>query len=93
MSNVDVIVERTPNPNAVKFTLDRTVVAEGSASFADAEQAAAHPLAAKLFAVDGVQAVFFLSNFVTITRDPAHAWETVAPEVVNAIQEHYAAES
>lgn len=89
MNYVDVMVEPTPNPNAVKFTLDRAVTESGSESFADAEQAASNPLAAKLFELEGVQAVFFLNNFVTITRDPQKDWNTLATEVVNVIQAHY----
>lgn len=89
MNYVDVMVEPTPNPNAFKFTLDRAVTEGGSESFANAEQAAANPLAAKLFALEGVQAVFFLNNFVTITRRPDRDWNALATDVVNVIQEHY----
>lgn len=89
MNYVDVMVDPTPNPNAFKFTLDRAVTEGGSQSFANKEQAEANPLAAKLFELPGVQAVFFLNNFVTITRDPAASWDALVPEVVNVIQAHY----
>lgn len=89
MDYVDVMVEPTPNPNAFKFTLDRAVTEGGSQSFASAEEAQSHPLAAKLFELDGVQAVFFLNNFVTITRNPERDWNSLATEVVNVIQAHY----
>lgn len=93
MNYVDVMVDPTPNPNAFKFTLDRAVTEGGSESYADKEQAQAHPLAAKLFELPGVAAVFFLNNFVTVTRDPSQSWDDLAPEVVNVIQEHYAGEA
>jgi len=37
--------------------------------------------------------VFFLNNFVTITRDPSQSWDQLVPEVVNVIQEHYQGQS
>lgn len=89
MSYVDVMVDPTPNPNAVKFTLDRAVTEGGSESFANKEQAQANPLAAKLFELPGVAAVFFLNNFITITRDPEFSWDSLVTEVVNVIQAHY----
>lgn len=89
MNYVDVMVDPTPNPNAYKFTLDRAVTEGGSRSFMNKEQAQAHPLAAKLFEVPGVAAVFMLNNFVTITRDPGYDWDALAPEVVNVIQAHF----
>jgi len=42
-------IQSTPNPNALKFVLTRTV-ADQPISFFNAEAAANHPLAAKLFA-------------------------------------------
>ena len=50
--------ERTPNPNSIKWVLGRPVV-EGarSAHFDAAPEPDVSPLAAKLFAVDGVTAL------------------------------------
>ena len=43
--------QRTPNPNALKFTLDRRVVeGSGSLSFNDPGSAANDPIAGPLFA-------------------------------------------
>lgn len=89
MNYVDVMVDPTPNPNAVKFTLDRAVTEGGSESYANKEQAQANPLAAKLFELPGVAAVFMLNNFITITRDPEYGWDALASEVVNVIQAHF----
>ncbi len=87
------MADPTPNPNAYKFTLDRLVTPGGSQSFASADQAAANPLAARLFAVEGVKALFFLNNFITVTKDPAASWETLVPAIVEAITDHFAAEA
>ncbi|MFS8524399.1 MAG: NifU N-terminal domain-containing protein [Limnochordales bacterium] len=77
----------------MKFTLDRAVTEGAPESFASKDQAQANPLAAKLFELPGVASVFFLNNFVTITRDPSQSWDQLVPEVVNVIQEHYQGQS
>ena len=43
MSSQDVLIriQATPNPNAWKFVLDRPVLNEGKATYADAQEAAA----------------------------------------------------
>lgn len=89
MNYVDVMVDPTPNPNAYKFTLNRAVTAGRGESYMNKEQAQAHPLAAKLFEIPGVVSVFLLNNFITVTRDPAYGWETLAPEIVDVIQAHF----
>ena len=62
-----------------------------SANFSSArEAAAASPLAAALFRVDGVTGVFLGSDFMTVTKAEGAAWAEVKPGVFAAITEHYA---
>ena len=79
--------ERTPNPNSIKWVLGRSVV-EGSASayFESAPEPDVSPLAARLFAIDGVIGTFFASNFVTVTKRPEVEWTDIAQGVVDAIK-------
>jgi hypothetical protein len=78
--------ETTPNPNAVKFTLDRPVVAAGSRSFASRFEAMGDPLGAALFEIPGLMGVFCMADFITVTKDPAVAWEEIVPAVAAAIR-------
>jgi hypothetical protein len=50
----------------------------------------ASPLAKKLFNIDGVTAVFFSSDFVTVTKNDEHEWGVLKPEVFAAIMDFYA---
>ena len=50
------------------------------------------PLAARLFAIDGVEGVFLASNFVTVTKGEALEWADLAQSVVDAIKTHVSAE-
>jgi Fe-S cluster biogenesis protein NfuA len=84
--------EQTPNPATLKFLPGCTVVENGTADFNAAEDAAARsPLAARLFDVDGVAAVFFGHDFVTVTKDAAREWHVMKPALLGAIMEHFSA--
>ena len=81
--------ESTPNPATLKFLPGQTVLEAGTADFASAEAAAASPLAARIFAVDGVSGVFFGTDFVTVTKDDETEWDHVKPAILGAVMEHY----
>jgi hypothetical protein len=87
---VRVEIQPTPNINALKFVVDRRITEGRSQTFRSAEEATAHPLAAKLFAIPGVVQVFVLNDFVTVTRDPAAGWDAIAASAEAAIREHFA---
>ena len=86
---VKISTTPTPNPNAMKFTLDRTLVDKGSKTFDSAAEAAANPLAAALFGVPGVKSVFLLNSFITVTKDAAADWKSLVPELETAVRTHF----
>ncbi|MEH7829086.1 NifU family protein [Gemmobacter denitrificans] len=81
--------ESTPNPATLKFLPGRDVLEIGTADFPTAEAGSKSPLAARIFAVDGVQAVFFGSDFVTVTKTDEADWNHIKPAILGAIMEHY----
>ncbi|NHF73966.1 NifU family protein [Paracoccus xiamenensis] len=81
--------ETTPNPATLKFLPGQTVLDRGTADFTEAEAAAASPLAARIFAVNGVTGVFLGSDFVTVTKADTTQWDHIKPAVLGAIMEHY----
>jgi len=81
--------ESTPNPATLKFLPGAAVMPRGTADFTDAAGAAASPLAARLFAVEGVRGVFLGGDFVTVTKADGLDWAHLKPEVLGAIMEHY----
>lgn len=79
--------ERTPNPNSIKWVLGSPIVEGGaSAHFASAPDPEVSPLAARLFKVNGVEAVFLASNFVTVTKRGELEWTDIAQPIVDAIK-------
>ncbi len=83
--------EQTPNPATLKFLPGGTIMAKGTAHFANPEMAGSAPLAARLFAVDGVTAVFFGADFVSVTKDDAIEWYVLKPSILGALMEHLTA--
>ena len=81
--------ESTPNPATPKFLPGQTVLEAGTADFPSAEAAAGSPLAQRLFAVEGVTAVFLGTDFVTVTKAEDIAWEHIKPALLGAVMEHY----
>lgn len=78
----------TPNPAAMKFTAEqRLVEGKGSKSYYNAEQAAEDPVAAAVFAVDGVENVFMADDFLTVTKQAAADWSALGPRVIAAMEQ------
>ena len=86
---VQITPEPTPNPNALKFTLDRPSTDRRTETYREGSDPADSPLGAKIFALDGVTNVFLTSNFVSVTKEDMVAWDELGPEVMDAIQEHF----
>src|SRR3546814_636571 len=83
--------EPTPNPATLKFIPGEAVLAEGSADFADAGQAARSPLARDLFEIDGVTRVFLGTDFISVSKADEQNWQVLKPSVLGAIMEHFTA--
>jgi Fe-S cluster biogenesis protein NfuA len=83
--------EGTPNPATLKFLPGRDVMGAGTADFASATAAERSPLAAALFALPGVARVFLGGDFITITKSDLSAWQSLKPQVLGAIMEHFVA--
>jgi len=86
---VDIYIESNPNPNSLKFVADRMLVGEGeSYDFPDAESAEHAPLASALFQFPFVRRVFYMNNFVTVTKVEQVNWEDVKLELRNFIKSY-----
>ena len=84
-----VQTEPTPNPATLKFLPGKTVMDEGTIFFENEESADTSPLAVNLFAIRGVESVFFGSDFITITKADASEWALMKPAILGSIIEHF----
>jgi Fe-S cluster biogenesis protein NfuA len=85
-SSIAITLEFTPNPNTLKFVVNRPLLERGTANFPDAAAAAHAPLAQEVFKVEGISAVMLGSNFVTITKAPTGDWDVIAEQVPQAVE-------
>jgi Fe-S cluster biogenesis protein NfuA len=83
--------EGTPNPATLKFLPGRDVMGLSTADFASAGTAARSPLATALFALPGVARVFLGGDFITVTKTDELTWQTLKPQVLSVIMEHFVA--
>ena len=79
--------EDTPNPQSLKFTPGEAVLGEGALGrdFPTLETAAASPLAAALFEIDGVMSVYLGADFITVTKAEAVEWMHLKPALLGTI--------
>jgi NFU1 iron-sulfur cluster scaffold homolog, mitochondrial len=83
-----VTFSETPNPDAGKFTVGRTLVEGRRGRTVDSVEAAeGDPVAARLLVEPGVRSVFIVADFVTVTKEPDAAWSELAPRVRAALRE------
>ena len=79
-------VQGTPNPNAAKFVLGRSLLGDEGRTFFDAEAASDNPLAARLFDVEGVRALYMVDNFITVTKADGAEWDDLVEPIRKAIE-------
>lgn len=75
----------TPNPNAMKFTLDVTLSERIDTTRGEGTDS---PFARAMLEVGGVASVFGVNDFVTITRDPDADWDPIICAVEDAAAAH-----
>ena len=71
-----LMIQSTPNPNALKFVLNAPVKTEGKATYKKSEECEHNPLAKMIFSVSPhIKEVYFFDNYITVTQDGALEWD------------------
>ena len=81
--------EQTPNHQTLKFLPVKVDMDDGTAFFQNVGEAANSPFAKRLFDVEGVEGVFFGSDFITITKGQSLDWQVMKPLILGSIMDHY----
>ena len=85
--NIHIYLESNPNPNSLKFVVNEMLVPEGlSFDFPTPESAKEAPLAQELFSYPFVSRVFYMSNFITVTKTEDVQWMEVQDTIKNHIK-------
>jgi Fe-S cluster biogenesis protein NfuA len=81
--------ETTNDPAIVRFLPGRPVTGSRTVAFSDPGATDASPLAARLFAVDGVGGVTLGRDHITIAKTDDADWDALRPAVLRAVMEHF----
>jgi Fe-S cluster biogenesis protein NfuA len=85
--NIHIYLESNPNPNSLKFVVNEMLIPEGlSYDFPTAESAAKAPLAKELFTYPFVDRVFYMSNFITVTKKENIDWLEIQGKIKDHIK-------
>ena len=83
--NIHIYLESNPNPNSLKFVVNEMLIPEGlSFDFPDVLSTSNAPLAKELFSYPFVDRVFYMSNFITVTKKESIDWM----EIQATLKEH-----
>lgn len=87
---VSIYTESNPNPNSLKFVANFMLIQEGiSRDFPSINDTQDAPLAKALFdSFPFIQRVFYMSNFITVTKDEATEWYEVKDNIQQFIKNY-----
>lgn len=80
--SVQLMIQSTPNPNALKFVVNKPVKTQGNWTYKSATECTDNPLAAGIFAIDPhIREVYFFDNYVTVTQDGEADWDQLEERI------------
>lgn len=80
-------IERTPNPDAMRFVLDEPLTNGVTRSFENVMEAESDELASSLFAINSVINVYYVDKYVTVTQDGSAVWSELLRKLAPPIRE------
>lgn len=80
-------IERTPNPDAMRFVLAEPLTNGVTRSFESAMEAEGDELASALFAIDNVINVYYVDKYVTVTQDGKAVWSELLRKLAPPIRD------
>ena len=80
-------IERTPNPDAMRFVLGEPLTNGVTRSFENSMEAEGDALASSLFAIENVINVYYVDRYVTVTQDGRASWSELLRKLAPPIRE------
>ncbi len=76
MSDIQLMIQSTPNPNALKFVVNQSVKQDGNFTYAKGSDTSKNPLAQAIFELDNnIDEVYFFDNYITVTQNGNTDWD------------------
>ena len=86
-TELDIDIQPTPNPNALKFIMNIPVKMEGNSTYKSPSECGENQLALELFKVRGIDQLHFFENVIAITKFSYEDWNSVETGVMKALKE------
>ena len=83
-----VQIEKTPNPNSLKFLPGKVVSKKGSFEI-DKKDKTNNELIRNLLSINGVQNIFLGNDFISINKDDDISWEDIKHVAISLINDFY----
>jgi Fe-S cluster biogenesis protein NfuA len=80
-------IEPTPNPDALKFVVQKPILKAGVRSFRDFASAVGDPLGSALFAMGNITSVFYMDRFVTVNKEHEAQWTDLIDPICETIED------
>jgi len=79
-------VELTPNPQALKFILNKEIIDGGARHYSTEEEASRDPFAEGIFRIHGVKSIFYTRRFITIEKEKDINWGKIQKQLVEFVK-------
>lgn len=86
-------IERTPNPDAMRFVLAEPLTNGVTRSYEDVQEAKDDRLASSLFEIEHVISVYYVDRYITVTQDGGAVWSELLRKLAPPIREAEAQEN
>jgi Fe-S cluster biogenesis protein NfuA len=86
--NLEIDIEPTPNPNALKFILNIPVKNQGSSTYRTPAECGENILALELFKQRGIDQLHFFENVISVTKFSYEDWDSVEKSITAVLKNH-----
>tara|TARA_B100000315_G_scaffold237491_1_gene254330 strand:- start:910 stop:1461 length:552 start_codon:yes stop_codon:yes gene_type:complete len=86
---MNIETEITPNPETLKFKVNKELTSTGGIQFNSVKDAGANKFTDELFGISGIKSFFIGKNFISITKKEEITWGSVKPKVLTFLIEFF----
>ena len=86
MQDISISAQITPNPNTLKFVVNKILLETGSVDFSNPDKAVGSPVVEALYKIEGITGVLVGTNFVSISKSFSVDWATLAEPITDTLQ-------
>jgi len=87
--DMKLMIQSTPNPNALKFVLNVPVKTEGNVTYKSAEECIENALGKAVFETsENINEIYFFDNYITVTQNGSVDWDELEEKIKKVITEN-----